>query len=168
APLQAGFVQHVGVCVALGASHGIRQHIPRDRGSTPDIGMSADANELMDRTKRADNCPLLNGDMTCERGSIDQHGVIANQTVVPNMRVRHDQSMAADAGNSSAFRGSAIDGYIFADHIVVAHLEPGGLTGEGYVLRVPTNHGERIDSVVTAQPRRSVQDYLRNKLAVLA
>src|SRR5271167_990784 len=130
--------------------------------------MSANAHELMHWTECPDDCPLLNRDVPCERGRVDQHSVIANKTVVPDVRVRHDESMAADAGHSPAFHGSTSDGHVLANDIVIAHLQPGGLTGEGCVLRVSTHHGEGINLVVTAQSRRSIQNNMRDQIAVLA
>src|SRR5271165_4793314 len=112
--------------------------------------MRSDAHKLMHRTERTDHGPFLYCDMAGERSGIDEHHMIADEAVVPDMRIGHDENVAADAGDTATFRGTAVDGDAFADDVVVTHLQPRYLAREGHVLRVHPHHGEGIDLVVPA------------------
>src|ERR1019366_7673273 len=90
ATLQAHFIQHVRVGVAFGAGHGVRQHISREGRPTPDVGVSANTNILVYRAQRAHHGPLFDRYATCQGGSVDQHDVIADKAIVPDVGVGHD------------------------------------------------------------------------------
>src|ERR1019366_8870903 len=122
ATLQAHSVQHVGVGVAFGAGHGVGQHIAREGRATPDVGVSANPNIVVYRAQRAHHRPLFDSDVTRKSGSVDQHDVVADEAIVPDMSVGHDQHMAANAGHSAAFGGAARDGDIFANDIMIANF----------------------------------------------
>src|SRR5208337_1942307 len=132
--LQTEFVQHVGMGVAFSTGHRVRQHILGNRRPTTDVGMGSNAHELMHRTECTNHRPLLNGDMTCQCGGIDQHRVIADEAIVPYMCIGHDENMAANASDAAALCSPAVDSDTLADDVVVAHLQPRCFPREANVL----------------------------------
>src|SRR5437879_2299142 len=52
---QAYLIEAVGVVVALDRREGVRQDVLSDRSASTDIGMAADAAELVDGAERADD-----------------------------------------------------------------------------------------------------------------
>ena len=60
--------------------------------------MSADAHEVMHRAESADCGPFLNDYVPTKRRRIGEDDVIANDTIVRDVRIRHDQRVAAHAG----------------------------------------------------------------------
>src|ERR1700722_20555542 len=91
-PLEANFVHSVGVRLARGRGHRKRQDILCDGGTAADVGVGADAHELMHRTKRAHHSPFLYDDMTAQRRAVHQHAVVADNAVVSIMRIGHTQT----------------------------------------------------------------------------
>ena len=86
--------------------------------------------------------------MTGEGGGIGQHSVVAHHGIMADVGIGHDENMAADAGNSSAFYRTAIQRDILANHVVVADLDRSFLAGKGEVLRIGANGAERIETVI--------------------
>ena len=112
--------------------------------------MRSDAHVLVHRAERAYHCPLFHSDMSRQRGAVDQHGVIADYTVMPNVGIRHDKRVVADTGDAPAFQCAAVDGDVLADHVAVADFQSSGLAVISNVLRVATDHRKREDLVIGA------------------
>src|SRR3974390_1629803 len=166
--LQSNLIQRVSVGATLSAGHRIGKHILRDDGAATDISVRADACVLVNRTQRPDHRPLLHGDVPGEGGSVDEHGMIADDAVMSYVCVGHDQYVVSDARRAAALRGTTADGNEFPDDIPVANFQPSGLATIGDVLRVATNCGEGEDHVVASKRRRPSQNHMRVQLAVLA
>jgi hypothetical protein len=150
AALEADFVHAVGVGVAGGGGHGEGQDVLRDGGASADVGVGADAHELMHGAERSDDGPLFDGDVAGDGRSVDQHDVIFDEAVVADVGVGHDEQMAADFGEASAFDGAAIDGDAFADFVVIADFEARGLVVVGDVLRSHADGGVGEKRIVVA------------------
>lgn len=165
--LKADFIHSVRAVVTGGADQRERQHVLCDGRAPADVGVRADTHELVHRAKRPDHSPFFHRDMARERSPVDQHGVIADDTIVPNVRVRHDERMAADASGSSAFFGSAIERDALANDIVVANRDCSLLAAVGDVLRLAANGAKREESIVGADGRWTVNGDVRDQFAVL-
>src|SRR5271157_5595541 len=94
--------------------------------------------------------------------------MIANYTVVPNMRVGHDEDLAADAGDAAALGRAAGDGDVLTDDVVVADFKPRGFAAIRDVLRVHAQRGEGINLVVAAEAAGPAYHNVGYELAVLA
>ena len=85
--------------------------------------MRADANKMVHRTKRAHGGPFFHNHVSAQSCGVRQNDVVADYAVMGNVRVGHDQGMAADAGHASAFGGAAIQSYKLAHGVVVAYFQ---------------------------------------------
>ena len=132
--------------VARRRRHRERQDILRDRRSAANIGMRADAHELMHRAERSHHRPLFDRHVAAQGGAIHQHGVIADHAIVPDVRVRHDQQVAAHLGQSAALHRAAIDRHVLANLVVIADLEARRLAFVGDILRRHADGAKRKES----------------------
>jgi hypothetical protein len=66
---------------------------------------------------------------------------------------RHEQIIIADDGIPAPVPGSKVNGYTFANRIVVANEHPGVFASEFFILGVSSNDRSRIDLVVFAKDR---------------
>src|SRR3954462_10887442 len=109
-PLQANFVQPVRMRFPFRAGNGKRQHVLCDHRAAADVSMPPDPHKLMHRRQRADDGPLLDRHVSRERGSIDQHGVVPYEAVVPDMGISHDQNVTAHTRYATTLYRPAING----------------------------------------------------------
>ena len=85
-----------------------------------------------------------------------------------NVHVSHDEAMAADARDSAAAGRAAMQRDEFANGVVVADLQPGGLAFVFEILWRQADRGKRKNAIVRAQPRGALQLHVRDKLALFA
>src|SRR5579871_682738 len=130
--------------------------------------MRADPDKLVNWAERTDHRPFLHRDVACEGRGVDEHRMIANKAVVAYVRVGHDQYVAPDLGCAAALHRSAIDGYVFANYVVIAHLEKSLFPGESHVLRRKPNRAEREELIVGADPAWAFDDHVCGEAAVFA
>ena len=135
-----------------------RRHVLGDDGVRGDVGMFADAAELMHGAERADLRVVFDGDVAGESGAIHEDVEIAELAVVPDVRVRHDEIVAADARDAAAFYRAAIHRAEFVEFIVIADFDGNALAFVGEVLRIAADDSEGIDVVGAAQARGAVHD----------
>jgi hypothetical protein len=79
--------------------------------------------------------------------------VIADQTIVADMSVRHDQVMATKAGDPSAFDRSPIHSGELAKLVRVAYLQRHLLASVSQILRIAADNGKRINVIPASKPR---------------
>ena len=58
--------------------------------------MRADAHEVVHRAERAHLRPIFHGHVSAKRRGVRQKHVVADSAIVRNVRVGHDQHVAAD------------------------------------------------------------------------
>ena len=133
-----------------------------------DVGVFSNAAELVDRAEGADLGVIFDGDVAGESGAVDENGVIADEAIVGDVRVGHDQVMAADAGDGAAFDRAAIDRTEFAEFIFVADFEGNALAPVSEVLRVAADDGERIHMIFLAEARRPLNYRVMIEAAAVA
>jgi hypothetical protein len=63
--------------------------------------------------------------MTGESGAVHQHGVVADDRIVPHMRVRHDERVTPDASYTASLNRAPVQRDKLAHHIVIADFDPG-------------------------------------------
>src|SRR5208282_1840719 len=153
AAFEADFVQPEGVGVAFGRGEREGQNILRNGSAAPDVGMRADAHELVDRAERSDHGPVFHGYVAAQGRSVREDGVVADHAVVRDVGVGHDQRVASDAGEATAARRPTADGDVLADHVVVTDLEPRRLALVFQVLRLDPDRSKGEDAIVVANAR---------------
>src|SRR5579872_1461369 len=130
--------------------------------------MRADAHKLVHRTERSHNGPLFDGHMAGDRRAIHQHAMVANHAIVPDVRVGHDEDVAANLGEPSALHCSPVDGHVLADLVMVTNFQTGRLAVIGDILRRHANRTERKEGIVRTNFGRPLNRDVREQAAVLA
>ncbi len=85
--------------------------------------MRADLAELMDAGETTHDHPVAEFHMAAERREIREHHLVADDAVVRDVCVRHEEIVVADARDAVALHGAAMHGREFADLIAIADLE---------------------------------------------
>jgi len=124
-----------------------------NHGVGGDVRISADAAELVHGAERADGGIVFDGYMTGERGAVDENCAASDLTIVTDVRVGHDQVVAADASGAAAFYCAAIDGGKFAEFVFIAGFERDALASIGEVLRIATDYAERVKVISFSEAR---------------
>ena len=106
--------------------------------------------------------------MAAQGRGIRHDYVIADRAIVGDVRVSHDEVVAADAGETSAFDGTAIDGDEFANDVVVADFEARGLAVVADILRSEADGRKREESIMVADFRGTVNGNVRDQFAGFA
>ena len=120
---QSQRVESIGVGVACGHRFRKRQDVSGDSSAASDKRICPDAHEVVYRAERAYLCPVANRDVTTEGGGIGQQDVIADQAVMSDVRVSHDKRVIANACDTAAFHGTAVDGYELANFVVITDFQ---------------------------------------------
>ena len=81
---------------------------------------AADANKLMDSDQTADNDIILNRHMAAEGGAIGDDITIADNAIMRDMAIHHEQVMIAHPGNHAAADRAGIERRELANLVVVA------------------------------------------------
>ena len=85
--LETYFVKAVGVVVALDGGEGVGQDVLGDRGASADVGVAADAAELVHGTEGADCGVVFDDDVAGECGGVGEDAAVADLRVVANVGV---------------------------------------------------------------------------------
>ncbi len=95
----------------------------------------SDPDELMGRRESADIDEIPDLAMTAEGRVIDEDHIVADDTVVANMRIRHEESALAHARLAAALDGADVHGHAFANDAALADLERRRLAAVADILR---------------------------------
>src|SRR5437762_2954472 len=93
--------------------------------------------------------------------------MIANRAVVANMSIGHQEYVAAQPRDSSAFGRAPVDGHVFADGVVIADLDAGLLPAKTQVLGLHADGAKRKEAIMGADLRRTLDGHMRNQFAAL-
>src|SRR5215472_390431 len=91
APLQTDRVHSKGMSVSLCRRFRKRQHVSGNCGTTANVRMCTNADKLMNWAECAHARPVFHGDVAAERGGIGHDHMIANETVMGDVHISHDQ-----------------------------------------------------------------------------
>src|SRR5256885_14610722 len=112
--------------------------------------MRATPGELVHRRKSSAGGRFFDDDVSGKRGVVGHDHVVANETIVRNVGVRHEQAVTAELCESAAAGSATMDGDALANMIVVTDLEPRLLALEFQVLRLHSDRDEGKDLVIAA------------------
>src|SRR6185436_2286748 len=74
------------------------------------IGLAADATELMNSGISADVCAILNDDVAGQSGGVGHDHVVADQTIMRDVRLGHQKTVIADPGETPTACCAAMHG----------------------------------------------------------
>ena len=112
--------------------------------------MGADFAELVHQGVATENRPVAHADMAGQRHVVDQHSVVADDTVVAYMHRRHQQVVVADRRLRAILYRTAMNGDTLANDIVIADDQPGGLIAVFPVGGVLPDTGKLVNVVAGA------------------
>ena len=130
--------------------------------------MRSNSHKVVDRAKSADRGPLLDDNVAAKRRRIGENDVIANDAIVRNVGICHDERVAAHVGEPAALYGATIDSGELADHIVISYFEPGCFARITHVLRCEPDRAKGKELIMCADPARAFHHNVRNELTCLA
>src|SRR5690606_16458974 len=115
-----------------------RRHITHDDGGDGRETALAEAAELVNAGKAAENDMVVNLHVSGQRTVVGKNGLAAHLAVMGKMAIGHDPVVVADTRHTAAARRAAIDAAIFTYRIAAADLEARRATGqiELLVLRI--------------------------------
>ena len=105
---------------------------------------------------------IIDANMPPQGGGIGQDDVVADDAVVGDVGIGHEQIVVADAGNAASPLGAAIDGNTLAKDIVVADHQPSFLPAVAQVLWRVAKGGERKNLVALANGRPAIDHRMRS------
>ncbi len=168
AALEAGGVESVGMGVAGGNGFGKRKHVAGDGGAASNEGVGTNADKMVHGTKRAHRGPFFDDYVATQSCGVGQNDVVSDHAVVGNVAVGHDERVTADARDSAALGGAAIQSRELAHDIVVTDFEARRLSFVTDVLRSHPDGSKRKEAVAGADFRRARDGDVRDQLAICA
>ena len=165
---EAHCIDSVSMSAALGSGFRERKNVASDRRTATDECMRAYAHEVVHRTQRAHRSPILDDDMATQGRTVGHDYMIANRAIVGYVSVGHNQIVAADFRQASPFCGATVNRDEFANDIVVANLEPRGLTFVTQVLRRESNGRKWKEAIARACFGRPFYGDVRDQFATFA
>ncbi len=109
----------------------------------------------------AQNGIIAHLDMTGEGGAVGHDDMIADDTVMGNMGICHEQIVAADNGLPGAVAGAAMHGDRLADGVAVTDLQGRFLSLELEILRRCAYRRELVDPVLFPDFGPIANDHVR-------
>ncbi|MNP13907.1 hypothetical protein D3C76_1062070 [compost metagenome] len=116
---------------------------------------------LVDQGVARQDRPVPHVHMAGQRRVVDQDAMIANDTVVTDVRIGHDQVVVTDRGFRTVLHGATVNGHAFADHIVIADHQTRRFTLVLEVRGVFADRGKLVDAVVPADAGRALEHHMR-------
>src|SRR5262252_7419801 len=104
--------------------------------------MRANAHELMQQAEGTDRGVVFDLNVTGELCTIDENGAVSDDAVMADVRVGHDELVAADPRDSAALDRAAMDGAVLAKFVRIANFEVNALAGVGQILGIAADHGK--------------------------
>ncbi len=138
-----------------------------DFGTASNDRVGSDAAELVHGGQTGDDDVVLDDDVAGEADGIGEDDVIAELAIVGDVRIAEQQVVGADA-RGQFLEGAAMDGGVFAEDVVIADFQIGGLGDVFEVLGFSSDGGEGEKLVAAADFRVSFDDDVRVEHAIIA
>src|ERR1043166_8112872 len=139
ATLHAGYVKAITLRVVADRQRKRQRIFDNDRVTT-DVSLFANAAELMDTGVSTDVRAILDHDVARERRSISHDDAVADQAIVRDMRLGHDEAIVADACDHAAACGAAMNRNELTDLISCADAR---LRRFAFVLEILRREADR-------------------------
>ncbi|MNT17484.1 hypothetical protein D3C72_1526340 [compost metagenome] len=151
------------------AEHGDeRRNVLADRSAHTGKAVSADVAILVNQGESGKDCPVIHVHMPGQRGVVDQNAVIADDAVMPDVGISHDQVVIAQRGFRTVLHGATVNGHAFTDDIVVTDHQASFFAFVLQIGRVFAYRGKLVDAIVLADAGRAFEDYMRPDHGTLA
>jgi hypothetical protein len=111
--------------------------------------MAAYVAELVYKDAGTQYGKVINYNLAGYLGAVAEYAVVTYHAVMGNVHVLHEQVVVADHGLTLGC-GTAVNGNVLADTVIVTYLGSGILTTEFEILRNTADHGSRMYLVAVA------------------
>ena len=138
-----------------------------DRSSALHQRQRADAAELMHTAVAGNERAVLNLNVPAQQRAVGHDYMVADEAIVPHVRVGHEKIMRSDYGLGVGF-GRTMDGNMFAEDVVVSDAQPRRLVLVFQILWRVANHATGMELVVRANRRQSGEINVRPDDAIRA
>jgi protein tyrosine phosphatase (PTP) superfamily phosphohydrolase (DUF442 family) len=102
-------------------------------------------------------------DMACEHHIVGEKDVVAEATIMRDMRMRKQHAAIANIGRHAPAGRAGVDGHALADDAIGADVERGRFAGIFAILRRMTDRRERKDSRARTDMRAARDNGMRNE-----
>src|SRR5262245_26372460 len=153
---------------ALADGEAKRNEVSRYPADPGDHRTLADPHKLVDGGTPTENNPVPQCDVTTENRIVGQDNVVADVTVVADMRADHEEAAVAHACDAATVLGPQIHGDMLADIAVGADLESRRSAAILDRLRRRAERSERIDLAAWADCGVTGHMHMGDEGAVLA
>src|SRR5882724_4133521 len=132
------------------------QRVFNNHGISADISLAADAAELMHAGISPDVCAVFDAHMAGQGRRVSHNDVVANQTIMGDVRLGHQEAVIANFGDPAAAGGAAMNRHKLTDARAAANLSLSFLTREFQILRRQSNRYKRIQMRFITNTRAAV------------
>src|SRR2546423_8846044 len=129
------------------------QRVFDDHGISADVSLAADAAKLMHAGISPDVCAVFDAHVPGQGRCVGHDDVVANQTIMGDVRLGHDEAVITNFGDPAAAFGAAMNRHKFADARTAANLSLSFLTREFQILRRQSNRYKRKQLRFLTNPR---------------
>jgi hypothetical protein len=105
--------------------------------------MGTNPAELMHPGESTDGRVVLDNDVSGQRGCVGQDDVIAQDTIMSDMTIDHEEIMIPNQGAAPALDGSAVHRDVFSEYVAVPDNQFGMFSFVFEILRWKTDGGIR-------------------------
>src|SRR5690606_19517977 len=137
----------------IAVNHHVSRYIFANRRSHAAEAVGADTAILMHQSEAAQNRPIADAHMSRQRGVIDQNAMIANNAVVTNMHIGHQQIVVTYSGFAAILHSAAMNGDAFTNNVVIAHYQARWLTLVLEIRRVFAQRRKLVNAVMRTNAR---------------
>ena len=120
-------------------------------GMSPDKGVAADRDEVVDADPAGQRGVVVNVDVSAHQRVVRDHDAIAESAIMSHVAARHQVAAATDRSDAFLLRRTPTDRDAFANHVVVADHDLRRLTAITQVLRIATDHDSGEQVILLAQ-----------------
>ena len=139
----------------------VRQHVSSNFAGHADHRVRPDPAELMHADARAEGHEITDDHMARHLHAIRDDDVIADETIVRDMHVNHEQVVAADPGQAATARRASVDRHELLEDVAITNLEVRDFALVLHVHRFSTEHRVRPEMIVAAYRGVALDDRSR-------
>ena len=141
-----------GIAKRFAGSFHKRRYIFVHKSSALHHDVRANVAELVNEASATDNCKIVYFNLSGQLAGIADYHVVADNAVVCNVAIGHDETVVADYGLAFGCC-AAVYGDALAEHTVIAYDSEGVFSAELEVLRYTAQHCSWEDCYILAKAR---------------
>ncbi len=122
--------------------------------------MGADVAILMHQGETGQDRPIVNVHVASQCRVVDQDAMVADHTVMADVRIGHDQVVVTQGGFGTILHSATVNGHAFTDDVVITDYQACFFTLVLHVRGVFAYRGKLVDAIVFANAGRTFEDHV--------